>query len=53
MRIQWQNYNDVTVVELQGGVRGQWLDTSTTGDVGRMLSSQAQLGPFIALGLTF
>jgi hypothetical protein len=41
------------VFELQGGVRGQWLDTRSTGDVGAMLSSQAQLGPFVALGLTF
>jgi hypothetical protein len=41
------------VFELQGGVRGQWLDTSTTGALGALFQSKAQLGPFVALGLTF
>ncbi|MFT3840898.1 MAG: hypothetical protein QM723_28165 [Myxococcaceae bacterium] len=41
------------VFELQGGVRGQWFDDSEGGDLGRLFNSTAQLGPFIALGLTF
>lgn len=41
------------VFELQGGVRGQWFDDSEGGDLGRLFDSTAQLGPFIALGLTF